>query len=118
MKQFKSFNEFYPYYLAEHSNSRCRAMHYVGSTLVLAVLLAAIVQGQWLWLLLAPVVGYGFAWLGHFGFEHNKPATFKNPWYSLLGDWVMYKDFWAGLIGFGESKAARAHKKKQNSPAA
>lgn len=97
--QFKSFSEFYPYYLAEHSNKFCRAMHYVGSTLVIAVLLWAVLSTQWLLLLLLPVIGYGFAWLGHFGFEHNKPATFKHPWYSLLGDWVMYKDFWVGLLG-------------------
>lgn len=106
--QFNSFREFYPYYLAEHSNPRCRAMHYIGSTLVITVLLLALIQQQPWWLLLAPVAGYGFAWLGHFGFEHNRPATFKHPWYSLLGDWVMYKDFWAGLIGFGQSEAARA----------
>lgn len=106
--QFNSFKEFYPYYLAEHSNPRCRAMHYIGSTLVLTVIVLAIVQQQAWWLLLAPVAGYGFAWLGHFGFEHNKPATFKHPGYSFLGDWVMYKDFWAGLIGVGQSDAARA----------
>lgn len=96
--QFNSFREFYPYYLAEHSNRRCRAMHYIGSTLVLAVIALAIVSGQLWWLLLTPVIGYGFAWIGHFVFEHNKPATFKHPWYSLLGDWVMYKDFLVGLF--------------------
>jgi hypothetical protein len=97
--QFKSFAEFYPYYLKEHSDRRCRAMHYIGSTLVIAVLVYAIVAQQWLWLLAIPLVGYGFAWLGHFGFEHNKPATFKYPAYSLLGDWVMYGQFLLSLIG-------------------
>lgn len=92
-QQFNSFREFYPYYLAEHSDPRCRATHYVGSTLVLLILITSVVLGQWLWLLWIPVVGYGFAWIGHFFFEHNKPATFKHPWYSLLGDWVMYFDF-------------------------
>lgn len=110
--QFNSFGEFYPYYLTEHSDPRCRAMHYIGSSLVLIVLALAIILPQpWL-LLLLPVIGYGFAWLGHFGFEHNKPATFKHPWYSLMGDWVMYKDFWAGLIGFGQSDAAKGQMKK------
>lgn len=115
--QFNSFKDFYPYYLAEHSDPRCRAMHYIGSTLVLAIIVLAIVQQQAWWLVLAPLAGYGFAWLGHFGFEHNRPATFKHPGYSLLGDWVMYKDFWAGLIGIGQSDAARAqgaHDKEKN----
>ena len=97
--QFKSFREFYPYYLAEHADARCRAMHYVGSTLVLLVLAYAIFTQQWLWLFAIPVIGYGFAWLGHFGFEKNKPATFKYPAYSLLGDWVMYGEFLLSLVG-------------------
>ena len=113
--QFNSFNEFYPYYLAEHSDPTCRALHYTGSTLVLCILALAIVSTPW-WLLLAPVVGYGFAWLGHFGFEHNKPATFKYPGYSLLGDWVMYKDFLAGLVGLPQSEAARRHFKRRAHP--
>ncbi|WP_241974279.1 DUF962 domain-containing protein [Aliidiomarina minuta] len=95
--QFNSFKEFYPYYLAEHSNQVCRALHYIGSTLVLLIILLAIVLAQPWWLLLVPVAGYGFAWLGHFAFEHNRPATFKHPWYSFIADWVMYKDFWVGL---------------------
>lgn len=97
--QFNSFREFYPYYLAEHSDRRCRALHYMGSTLVLIILITAFVSGNFWWLLLAPVAGYGFAWIGHFVFEHNKPATFKHPWYSFIGDWVMYKDFIVGLFG-------------------
>lgn len=109
---FNSFSEFYPYYLAEHSDPTCRALHYIGSTLVVFVLILAVLLSPW-WLLLAPVAGYGFAWLGHFGFEHNKPATFKHPWYSLLGDWVMYKDFLAGLVGLPQSEAARRHFKRQ-----
>lgn len=103
--QFKSFKEFYPYYLAEHSNRFCRGMHHIGNTLVLAILVTAIVQAQPWWLLLVPLVGYGFAWIGHFGFEHNRPATFKHPWYSLAGDWVMYKDFWVGLFARNRGKS-------------
>ncbi|RUO74078.1 DUF962 domain-containing protein [Pseudidiomarina sediminum] len=93
-KQFASFKEFYPYYLKEHSNPTCRGLHYIGSSLVLVVLVAVLITQQWWWLLAVPVLGYGFAWVGHFFFEHNKPATFKHPWYSLLGDWVMYAEFW------------------------
>jgi|SRR5690606_343591 len=90
LNNFTSFREFYPYYLAEHSDRRCRLMHYVGSTLVLLTLAVALVTQNWWWLLAIPVIGYGFAWVGHFVFEHNRPATFKHPWYSLMGDWVMY----------------------------
>ncbi|KZY96408.1 hypothetical protein A3744_33145, partial [Oleiphilus sp. HI0073] len=64
----------------------------VGSTLVLFVLAYAFATQQWAWLWLLPLIGYGFAWVGHFFFEKNKPATFKYPIYSLMGDWVMYKD--------------------------
>lgn len=99
-ERFRSFAEFYPYYLAEHSNPVCRRLHYVGSLLVLAVLGYAIVTRQWLLLLAVPVVGYGFAWIGHFVFEKNRPATFQYPLYSLMGDWVMLKDAFTGRIRF------------------
>ncbi|RUO58549.1 DUF962 domain-containing protein [Pseudidiomarina insulisalsae] len=106
-KEYQSFREFYPHYLAEHADPRCRALHYIGSTLVLLIIAAAVVQQQWVWLLWVPVVGYGFAWVGHFFFEHNKPATFKHPWYSLLGDWVMYADFWRGLFSGSKSHSGK-----------
>ncbi|MCH8538289.1 MAG: DUF962 domain-containing protein [Alkalimonas sp.] len=95
---FKSFKDFYPFYLQEHSNRVCRRLHVVGSTLVLIVLFSAVLTGNFIWLWALPVIGYGFAWVGHFFFEKNKPATFKHPWYSLLGDWVMYKDVLTGKI--------------------
>ncbi|GAB2934692.1 Mpo1-like protein [Rheinheimera gaetbuli] len=98
MSKFRSFAEFYPYYLSEHRHPLCRALHYCGSALVLAVLLFAIVSRQWSYLWLLPVIGYGFAWLGHLVFEHNKPATFKYPLYSLAADWVMFKDFVTGQL--------------------
>jgi hypothetical protein len=91
-KKFSSFSEFYPYYLSEHANLTCRRLHFVGSTLVLLVLAYAFATKNWAWLWLLPIIGYGFAWVGHFFFEKNKPATFKYPLYSLMGDWVMYKD--------------------------
>lgn len=97
-RRYQSFAEFYPYYLREHSDPRCRAMHYVGSTLVLLILAACIVTAAWPGLLLLPVVGYGFAWAGHFLFERNRPATFRYPLYSLIGDWVMLKDFLTGQL--------------------
>jgi hypothetical protein len=73
-------------------------MHFIGSTLVLLVILGAVISQQWIWLWSLPILGYGFAWIGHFFFEKNKPATFSHPFYSLLGDWVMYKDIWSGKL--------------------
>ncbi|MBP8184565.1 MAG: DUF962 domain-containing protein [Pseudomonas sp.] len=99
-ERFSSFAQFYPYYLQEHSNDTCRRLHYVGSLLVLSIFVYALSQQQWHLLWLMPVAGYGFAWVGHFVFEKNKPATFKYPLYSLLGDWVMLKDALTGRIRF------------------
>lgn len=98
--RFQSFSEFYPYYLDEHKNPTCRRLHYVGSLLVIAVVLYALLTGKLATLFLVPVIGYGFAWLGHFLFEKNRPATFQYPLYSLMGDWVMLKDMLTGRIRF------------------
>ncbi|MCY1223538.1 hypothetical protein D9M71_229720 [compost metagenome] len=100
IQRFQSFAEFYPFYLQEHSNDTCRRLHYVGSLLVLGILGYALATQQWLWLLAIPFAGYGFAWVGHFVFEKNKPATFKYPLYSLMGDWVMLRDALTGRIRF------------------
>ena len=97
-KQFSSFSEFYPFYLKEHGDARCRALHYIGSSLVLALLGYVLATGSWMLLWLLPVVGYGFAWVGHFVFEKNRPATFQYPLYSFIGDWVMLKDFLTGRL--------------------
>ena len=85
-----------PLYLSQHANRTCRRLHFVGSWLVLMVLFTAITTSNWAWLWAVPVLGYGFAWVGHFFFEHNRPATFTYPLYSLMGDWVM---FWQTLTG-------------------
>ncbi|KOO57431.1 membrane protein [Rheinheimera sp. KL1] len=98
MSGFRSFSESYPYYLSEHKDPVCRRLHYIGSTLVLAILTTLVVTGLWSYWWLMLVAGYGFAWVGHFKFEHNKPATFKYPFYSLAADWVMYKDFLTGQL--------------------
>lgn len=95
--RFASFREFYPYYLSEHSDRRCRRMHFVGSWLVLLALALAVLHSPW-WLLAAPAFGYGFAWLGHFLFENNRPATFTYPLYSFAGDWVMFRDILRGRV--------------------
>jgi hypothetical protein len=96
--QFNSFAKFYPYYLSEHQNLTCRRLHFIGSSLILVLLAYTTITEQWVLLWLVPVLGYGFAWAGHFLFEHNRPATFKYPFYSLLGDWVMFKDMLFGNI--------------------
>ena len=96
--RYTTFRDFYPFYLGEHSNPACRRMHFVGSTLVLLALAWVVVTGRWWGLLLLPVFGYGFAWMGHFFFEKNRPATFTHPLYSLMGDWVMYRDILMGRI--------------------
>jgi len=98
--KYRSFAEFYPFYLSQHANIVCRRLHFVGTLLVLAILTFSLVTGNFLWLLALPVVGYGFAWLGHFGFEKNIPATFTYPIYSLQGDWVMFYQMLSGKIKF------------------
>ncbi|MES2311515.1 MAG: DUF962 domain-containing protein [Pseudomonadota bacterium] len=100
MSEFTRFREFYPYYLGEHRNRICRRLHFIGSTLVILIVLLAIVSGEPRWLWLAPVAGYGFAWVGHYVYEKNRPATFRHPLYSLMGDWVMYWQVLSGKIKF------------------
>lgn len=86
----KTFREFWPYYVREHLNSTSRNLHFTGTTLVILTAIIATSMQAWWWLLMMPVFGYGFAWLGHFRFERNRPATFRYPFYSLAGDFVMY----------------------------
>ncbi|MGO4326813.1 Mpo1-like protein [Cupriavidus sp. 2TAF22] len=97
-REFENFAAFYPFYLNEHRNLTCRRLHFAGSTVALLCLLALVLSGNWWWLAAAAVSGYAFAWVGHFVFEKNRPATFRHPLYSLMGDWVMYADIWRGRI--------------------
>lgn len=98
--EYASLADFYPYYLSEHENRTCRRLHFIGTALVLLTGIASIVTLNLGWLLLLPVLGYGFAWTGHFFFEKNRPATFRHPWYSLASDFVMFKDMLTGKIPF------------------
>lgn len=97
---YRSFKEFYPFYLSQHNNIICRRLHFIGSTLILCLLIYVMVTSHWILLWFLPIIGYGFAWIGHFIFEKNRPATFKYPIYSLMGDWVMYKELLTGKIKF------------------
>jgi len=98
MARYATFREFYPFYLSEHADRNCRRMHFAGSMLVLVVIAAACVTGELRWLWLAPLFGYGLAWIGHFAFEKNRPATFSHPLYSFAGDWVMFLDILRGRV--------------------
>jgi hypothetical protein len=99
-KRYDTFAEFYPFYLTEHSNRSCRRLHFVGSSLALVCLVMLVVTRNPWWLLYGLICGYGFAWAGHFAFEKNKPASFKQPFYSFMGDWRMYWQILTGKIAF------------------
>ena len=99
-QRFSSFADFYPFYLREHGDRRNRRLHFIGSTLSLMCLVMLIVSGRPQYFLYALLCGYGFAWVGHFVFEKNKPASFKRPLYSFMGDWCMYRDIWLGRVPF------------------
>jgi hypothetical protein len=91
-----SFAEFYPFYLTQHADRMCRRTHLIGSSLALVALVMLLVTGRPWWLLAALVAGYGGAWIGHFVFEKNMPASFAQPLFSFRADWIMY---WQMLTG-------------------
>ena len=89
-KQYKSFKQFYPFYLSEHMNPICRGLHFIGTLCVIGIIFFSFTNIKALFI--APIRGYGFAWVGHFFFEKNRPATFIYPLYSFIGDWAMFID--------------------------
>ena len=95
---FKTFSEFYPFYLKQHSNMTCRQLHFFGTSGVIALMLLFFFTGKPMVLALLPVAGYGFAWIGHLAFERNRPASFKYPVWSILGDFRMFWDILAGKV--------------------
>lgn len=97
-KRIKTYREFYKFYLNEHSNKYCKLLHVTGTTLVLALVIAAVYYNSAKLLILVPVAGYGFAWTGHFFFEKNKPATFKYPLWSFISDFKMYYEIISGKL--------------------
>ncbi len=106
-KKYKDFNSFYKYYLTEHGDARNRSLHFLGTALFFVCLIGGFVTGKWWVFLLMPLVGYGFAWAGHFFVEKNKPATFTYPLFSLVSDFVM---FWHILTGQIDTKLRDAKK--------
>jgi hypothetical protein len=99
-KSFRTFEDFYPFYLTEHSNRTSRRLHFTGTSIAAALLVTAVFTRIW-WLVAAALVqGYAFAWIGHFFFEHNKPATFKHPWFSFRGDWRLWREILTGRVRF------------------
>jgi hypothetical protein len=95
-EKIKTFEEFYPFYLKQHSNKICRLLHVIGTTIVFALTITAVYHNILKLLVLVPIVGYGFAWIGHFFFEKNKPATFQYPLWSLKSDFKMYFEIISG----------------------
>lgn len=100
MSRVESCAQFYPYYLAEHSNRLCRRLHFIGSTLVILALLAVLFTGRERLLWLLPLFVYGCAWIGLYVYEKKRPETFQHPLYSLMGDWVMYAQMLRGRVSF------------------
>ncbi len=94
-----SYRAFWPRYLREHARPGTRRLHYLGTGLGLAALAGAVATGAWALLLAIPLVGYGFAWLGHFAVERNRPATFVHPLWSLVSDYRMFALWIAGRLG-------------------
>ena len=95
---FRNFEEFYPFYLGEHADRTSRRLHVIGTSAAVLQILAAIVLREPMLCLTALVAGYGFAWVGHYVFEKNRPATFKHPLYSLRGDFRMAREVFSGRI--------------------
>ncbi len=104
MKKIETYSEFYRFYLTEHSNKTCRILHFIGTFSVFILIFLAIYMGRFdLWYFV-PLMGYGFAWIGHFYFEKNTPATFRYPLWSLISDFRMFFDILLGRISLDGTK--------------
>lgn len=97
-KKFERFADFYPHYLAEHADPTSRRLHYLGTSLAILLMLWALATANWSLLIAVPVAGYLFAWIGHFFFERNRPATFTYPLWSLMGDFRMFFEALTGRL--------------------
>ncbi|MES2728011.1 MAG: DUF962 domain-containing protein [Bacteroidota bacterium] len=99
-KKHTSLRTFYPFYLSQHQNTTSRVLHFAGTSLFLFIFFGAFIFHQPKWFLFCPIAGYGFAWVGHYFFEKNKPATFTYPLYSLLSDFILYFELLSGKQSF------------------
>lgn len=98
--EYSSFNDFYPFYLSQHKNQTNRRLHFVGSLSAIIILILSVITLNFKFLILSPIVGYAFAWVGHYFYEKNRPATFKYPGYSLMGDFRMVYEILIGKMKF------------------
>ena len=114
---FESFEDFWPFYVREHSHPTNRRLHFVGTTGALLSLASAAVTGRWRRALLAPLFGYGAAWIGHFFVENNRPATFQHPLWSLRGDFVMYAKMLVGTMDAEVERCTLEHDAAETTPA-
>jgi hypothetical protein len=89
-ERIASYRAFWPYYLAAHSRTATRALHYAATVLFIAVAVAGVLSGRYWVVALAPIPAYALAWLSHFCIERNKPATFAYPLWSLVSDFRMF----------------------------
>lgn len=104
-REHASFAAFWPFYLRQHARPQTRALHYIGTSLVVLLAFAALATGRWGLLAALPLAGYFFAWVGHYAVEKNRPATFTYPLWSLAADFRMW---WLWLTGRLASELDRA----------
>ena len=98
-REIKSFEEFWPFYVGEHKKKATRILHFVGTTAAMGCVAGGLLtKRRWL-LAVAPIAGYGPAWISHFFIEKNKPATFKAPFWSFISDYRMCWLFLTGRLG-------------------
>jgi hypothetical protein len=97
--RFRTYADFWPFYLGEHAKASTRAIHYVGTIAATVALIAAIATQNWWGLIAVPFFGYGPAWYAHFFVEKNKPATFEAPFWSLISDYRMCGLWLSGRLG-------------------
>lgn len=109
----RSFAEFWPFYVRQHSKARTRLLHAIGSSIAIVCVALALAIDLWL-LLLAPLLGYGFAWYAHFAVEGNRPATFRHPFWSLAADYRMLFLMMAGRM---DEEVAKHLGPEQTAPA-
>lgn len=100
LMEYTTFEQFYPFYLSQHANQLNRRLHVIGTLFAFLLLIRFILSPSLSSLIVVPIAGYGFAWVGHFFIEKNKPATFKYPLFSFMGDMCMLKEILSGQRKF------------------